>query len=316
MVPGNNQSSSLISRRRPSTGPPQAPSRHLGKTHGRPNELPVSSKGPQPVVRWDGTAVAWTPGGRAINNGAVRSSNINSSHCRPSSTGPGVKYAEKQSSRRVSGNAASTTPQHSPLSSPSFFASSIATDATTTNDGDATTGDPQTGKGNDAWRQTTVESKATTARKNLVNTVAKKPTADGNSLRAPIANATGVESTGSRPAVGHRRPSSASGSLIQGSLTHLNSSTSTRPHTVGGRSVSRTPFGAASSEGFRDVTSGGGDALTEDRLLIIRGTASGGDFPTGCGEESRGPGSLVGGRVSVSVVLPVLEKESDARDER
>lgn len=267
-------------------------------------------------MRWDGTAAAWTPGGRAINNGAVRSSNINSSHYRPSSKGSGVKYVEKQSARRVSGDAASTTPpQHSPLSSPSFFESSIATGATT-DDGDATTGDPQRGKGNNAWRQTTVESKTTTARKHLVFTAAKKPTVDGNSLRAPIANAPGFESTGSRPAVGHRRPSSASGSLIQGSLKHLNSSTSTRPQTVGARSVSLTPFGAVSSEGFRDVTGAGGDALTEDPLLIVRGTANGRDFSTSCGEESRGPGSLVGGRVSVSVVLPVLEKENDARDER
>lgn len=329
---GVGAGSSLISRRRPSTGgAPQAPSRHQGETHARPNGLPESSKGPQPIVRWDGTAAEWTPRGHghAINNGAVRN---NSS--RPSSTGPGVNLAEKQQSARrvVSGEATSTAPllQHSPLSSPSFFASSIATETTATDDGDATTGGgPQQQRKrneNAYWRQTTVESKSTTARqKNLVVTAANKLAVDGNNgLRAPPGNnAPGSESTGSRPAAGRRRPYSASGSLIQGSSPHPNSSSgsaSTRPQTVGAHSsVSRAPFSPVSSEGFRDAAAGaGGDALAAgDQLLVLRGTESGGDFSTSFGEEGRGPGSSsVGGRVSVSVVLPVLEKENDARDER
>lgn len=329
---GVGTGSSLIPRRRPSTGgAPQAPSRHQG---ARPNGLPVSSKGPQPIVRWDGTAADWTPRGHAINNnGAVRN------HCRPSSTGPGVNLAEKQQPvRRVSGEATATATstallQHSPLSSPSFFASSIATDTTATDDGDATTGGgPQQQQRkrdeNAYWRQTTVESKSTTAKqKNLVVTAANKPAVNGNnnSLRAPSSNnASGSEPTGSRPAAGRRRPYSASGSLIQGSSIHPNSnssgSASTRPQTVGAHSsVSRAPFSPVSSEGFRDVATGaGGDALAEgDQLLVLRGTESGGDFSTSFGEEGRAPGSSsVGGRVSVSVVLPVLEKENDARDER
>ena len=303
---GNNRtSSSLTLRRRPSTGPPQAPSRHQGKTHARPIDIPVSSKGPQQVVRWDGTAAASTSRGHATNTGAVRSINSSSYH-RPSS-GPRFKLAQKKSAR-VSGDATSTT-LHSPLSSPSFFVSSLVTDSTATDNGDATT-DPKR-KGNNAWWQTNVESKAATP-KNLVATTAN-PSADSNSLPGPT-NGPASESAGSRPAVAIRRPSSASGSSVQSSLIHDNS-TSTRPKTVGARNASRTPFAPVPSERFRDVT-GAGDNTHAEGQRVIRGTESGGDFSTSCGEESRGAGSSVGGRVSVSVVLPVLEKENDARDER
>ncbi|CAM9224439.1 unnamed protein product [Laminaria digitata] len=314
---GNNRTSgSVTSRRRPSTGPPQAPSRHQGKTHARPSyDLPASSKGSQPAVRWDGTAAASTPRGHARNNGgAVR--NTSGSYCRPSSGPPSAKLAEKLSARQVFPGDARTSPTlHSPLSSPSFFKSSVATETSTTtmhDGGDAIT-DPQRRKG------------TSTTRKNLVvaAAAAAKSTANGNnSLRAATNTPGGFKSASLHPAVVRRRPSTASGSSIHGSLDHVNG-TSARPQTVGAiNNASWSPLAHFSCEGFRDDTGidgVDGDGFAEGQLMI-RGTESlgGGGVSTSCGEEEGrgGPGSSsVGGRVSVSVVLPVLEKENDARDE-
>lgn len=353
----SNNRSSLTSRRRPSTGPPQATSSQGVKaTNALPNYYQPSQQGLQPpAVRWDGTSVAaaLTPRRlQARKNGIVRSS-INS--YRLDSGGPGgVKYlAEKKSVRQTfSGDACAL---HSPLSTASFFAS-VLTD-TTTDDHDTTTNDHDHGhdattdprrKGNSAWQQTSARPNTTT-QNNLVAT-AKQAAIRGNGL---VDFNTPGGSTGSRPVVPgvHQRPSSASGlSTVQRSLIPHPSSTP-RPQTVGARNASRPPFAPTySSEGSRDVsrasrdasrasqglTGAGGDTLacqlairgTEsggefstscgEGQLEIRGTESGGDFSTSCGEEGArsAAGSSVGGRVSVSVVLPVLEKENDSRDDR
>lgn len=284
--------------------------------------LPASSRqGLQPpVVRWDGTrvAAALTPRGhQAKKNGTIPRSVNN---CRLGTGGPGdvETLAEKQSVRRSFFDDACAL-QHSHLTTASFCAS-VATDATT-DDRDATannhvhdldaTADPER-KGNNAWQQIAVESNTTT-RINLA--VTANPAAAGSN--GPAFNTPG-EFTGSRTAgVGERRrPSSASRASVQdSSIPHLN--ITPRPQTVGAHNASqRPPVVPTPSEGSRDIAaSAGGDTLTGQ---LIRGTESGEDFSTSCGEEGArsGAGSSVGGRVSVSVVLPVLEKENDARDAR
>lgn len=296
------------SRGRPSTGAPLSSSRQRNKPHRTGDSQPLFFRhisSPElttaPVRRWDGAAsaaaAAATP--QNSNNSALGATNR---LCTTRSSGGrstdrpdgGVELAEKQSLDAT---------LHSSLSGPSFHASLL--DDITAPDTETATSQPQQ---IDSWQKTADDGET-----DDINTLAVPTTAAAVTGSHAFNGAHGdafIANSRDQGSPLPRRPVSAKLSPVEQISAHtftVRGDKIARPRTAGSARNPASTSGNGGGGGLRR-----GDMKVRNAPLTRPRTARGGAASVASTEEGCEAGSSLGGRVSVAVMLPLLEEAKDA----